>query len=96
MSTIILIICGPMKIIQIPQVRSVDIKKPEGDARSMADISCSLIDDLLVHPLQSTGRLSDNDLSAVSQLKAVICMLGEEAGVLEDMILGKAHEDGSN
>lgn len=85
-----------MKIIQIPQVRSVDIKKPEGDARSMADISCSLIDDLLVHSLQSTGRLSDNDLSTVSQLKAVICMLGEEAGVLEDMILGKAHEDGSN
>jgi len=85
-----------MKIIQTPQARSVDIKKTEGDARSMANISCSLIDDLLVHPLQSTGRLSDNDLSTVSQLKAVICMLGEQAGVLEDMILGKAHEDGSN
>jgi len=40
-----------MKIIQTPQARSVDIKKPEGDARSMADISCSLIDDLLVQPL---------------------------------------------
>jgi len=35
-------------------------------------------------------------LSTVSQLKAVICMLGEQAGVLEDMILGKAHEEGSN
>ena len=85
-----------MKIIQTPQARSVDIKKPECDARSMADISCSLIDDLLVQPLDSTGRLSDNDLSTVSQLKAVICMLGEQAGVLEDMILGKAREDGSN
>ena len=85
-----------MKIIQTPQPRSVDIKKTEGDARSMANISCSLIDDLLVHPLQSTGRLSDNDLSTVLQLKAVICMLGEQAGVLEVMILGKAHEDGSN
>jgi hypothetical protein len=85
-----------MKIIPTPQYRSVECEQPDLDARSIAQVSCTLIDDLLVHPLQSAGRLSEDDLATIAQLKDVLLLLGEKGGVLEDWIEGKPHPESIN
>ena len=79
-----------------PQNSSVETSIPELDARTISLVTCNLIDDLLVHPLQSSGRLSDLDLSTVEQLKGTIGMLGEKAGTLEDWIEGTPQKDQVN
>jgi len=79
-----------------PQNSSVETSIPELDARTISLIATNLIDDLLVHPLQSAGRLSDLDLSTVEQLKGAIGMLGEKAGTLEDWIEGAPQKDQMN
>ncbi|MGA1116486.1 MAG: hypothetical protein ACO3UY_08410 [Opitutales bacterium] len=85
-----------MKIIPTPQYRSVECEQPDLDARSIAQVSCTLIDDLLVHPLRSAGRLSEDDLATIAQLKGVLLLLGEKGGVLEDWIEGKPHAESTN
>ena len=85
-----------MKIIPTPQYRSVECEQPDLDARSIAQVSCTLIDDLLVHPLRSAGRLSEDDLATIAQLKGVLLLLGEKGGVLEDWIEGKPHPESTN
>ena len=85
-----------MKIIPTPQYRSVECEQPDLDARFIAQVSCTLIDDLLVHPLQSAGRLSEDDLATIAQLKGVLLLLGEKGGVLEDWIDGKRHTESTN
>jgi hypothetical protein len=85
-----------MKIIPTPQYRSVECEQPDLDARSIAQVSCTLIDDLLVHPLQSAGRLSEDDLATIAQLKGVLLLLGEKGGVLEDWIDGKPYTESTN
>jgi hypothetical protein len=85
-----------MKLIPTPQYRSVECEQPDLDARSIAQVSCALIDDLLVLPLQSAGRLSEDDLATISQLKGVLLLLGEKGGVLEDWIDGKPHPESIN
>ena len=79
-----------------PQNSSVETSIPELDARTISLIATNLIDDLLVHPLKSAGRLSDLDLSTVEQLKGAIGMLGEKAGTLEDWIEGAPQKDQVN
>jgi len=79
-----------------PQNSSVETSIPELDARTISLVACNLIDDLLVRPLQSSGRLSDLDLSTVDQLKGTIGMLGEKAGTLEDWIEGAPQKDQVN
>ena len=85
-----------MKIIPTPQCRSVECEQPDLDARSIAQVSCTLIDDLLVHPLRSAGRLSEDDLATIAQVKGVLLLLGEKGGVLEDWIEGKPHPESIN
>ena len=85
-----------MKIIPTPQCRSFECEQPDLDARSIAQVSCALIDDLLVYPLQSVGRLSEDDLATIAQLKGVLLLLGEKGGVLEDWIDGKPHTESTN
>ena len=85
-----------MKIIPTPQCRSFECEQPDLDARSIAQVSCTLIDDLLVLPLQSAGRLSEDDLATIAQLKGVLILLGEKGGVLEDWIEGKPHPESIN
>ena len=85
-----------MKIIPTPKCRSVECEQPDLDARSIAQASCTLIDDLLVLPLQSAGRLSEDDLATIAQLKGVLLLLGEKGGVLEDWIEGKPHAESTN
>ena len=85
-----------MKIIPTPQCRSFECEQPDLDARSIAHVSCTLIDDLLVHPLQSAGRLSEDDLATIAQVKGVLLLLGEKGGVLEDWIEGKPHPESIN
>ena len=85
-----------MKIIPTPKCRSVECEQPDLDARSIAQVSCALIDDLLVYPLQSVGRLSEDDLATIAQLKDVLLLLGEKGGVLEDWIEGKPHPESIN
>ena len=85
-----------MKIIPTPKYRSVECEQPDLDARSIAQVSCALIDDLLVHPLRSAGRLSEDDLATIAQLKDVLLLLGEKGGVLEDWIEGKPHTESTN
>ena len=85
-----------MKIIPTPQYRSVECEQPDLDARFIAQVSCTLIDDLLVLPLQSAGRLSEDDLATIAQLKGVLLLLGEKGGVLEDWIEGKPHAESTN
>jgi len=85
-----------MKIIPTPQYRSVECEQPDLDARSIAQVSCTLIDDLLVLPLQSAGRLSEDDLATIAQVKGVLLLLGEKGGVLEDWIEGKPHPESIN
>ena len=79
-----------------PQNSSIETSIPELDARTISLIATNLIDDLLVHPLKSAGRLSDLDLSTVEQLKGAIGMLGEKAGTLEDWIEGAPQKDQVN
>jgi len=79
-----------------PQNSSVETSIPELDARTISLIATNFIDDLLVHPLKSAGRLSDLDLSTVEQLKGAIGMLGEKAGTLEDWIEGAPQKDQVN
>jgi len=85
-----------MKIIPTPQYRSFECEQPDLDARSIAQVSCTLIDDLLVHPLRSAGRLSEDDLATIAQVKGVLLLLGEKGGVLEDWIEGKPHPESIN
>lgn len=85
-----------MKIIPTPQYRSVECEQPDLDARSIAQVSCTLIDDLLVLPLQSAGLLSEDDLATIAQVKGVLLLLGEKGGVLEDWIEGKPHPESIN
>ena len=85
-----------MKIIPTPKCRSVECEQPDLDARSIAQVSCALIDDLLVLPLQSAGRLSEDDLATIAQVKGVLLLLGEKGGVLEDWIEGKPHPESIN
>jgi hypothetical protein len=85
-----------MKIIPTPQYRNFECEQPDLDARSIAQVSCTLIDDLLVHPLRSAGRLSEDDLATIAQLKDVLLLLGEKGGVLEDWIDGKPHPESIN
>ena len=85
-----------MEIIPTTQSRSVECEQPDLDARSIAQVSCTLIDDLLVLPLQSAGRLSEDDLATIAQLKGVLLLLGEKGGVLEDWIEGKPHPESIN
>ena len=85
-----------MKIIPTPKCRSVECEQPDLDARSIAQVSCTLIDDLLVLPLQSAGRLSEDDLATIAQVKGVLLLLGEKGGVLEDWIEGKPHPESIN
>ena len=79
-----------------PQNSSIEASIPELDARTISLVACNLIDDLLVDPLQSSGRLSDLDLSTVDQLKGAIGMLGEKAGTLEDWVEGSPQKDQVN
>ena len=79
-----------------PQNSSVETSIPELDARTISLIATNLIDDLLLHPLKSAGRLSDLYLSTVEQLKGAIGMLGEKAGTLEDWIEGAPQKDQVN
>ena len=85
-----------MKIIPTPQCRSFECEQPDLDARSIAQVSCALIDDLLVYPLRSAGRLSEDDLATIAELKGVLLLLGEKGGVLEDWIDGKPHTESTN
>ena len=85
-----------MKIIPTPKCRSVECEQPDLDARSIAQVPCTLIDDLLVHPLQSAGRLSEDDLATIAKVKGVLLLLGEKGGVLEDWIEGKPHTESTN
>ena len=85
-----------MKIIPTPQCRSFECEQPDLDARSIAQVSCTLIDDLLVLPLQSAGLLSEDDLATIAQVKGVLLLLGEKGGVLEDWIEGKPHPESIN
>ena len=85
-----------MKIIPTPQCRSFECEQPDLDARSIAQVSCTLIDDLLVLPLQSAGLLYEDDLATIAQVKGVLLLLGEKGGVLEDWIEGKPHTESTN
>ena len=85
-----------MKITPSPKQRTIETTEPELDSRTIAQLSCGLIEDLLIRPLQQTGRLSPDDLSTIQQVLGVISMLGEKAGTLEDLFEGKMHRDYTN
>jgi hypothetical protein len=85
-----------MKITPSQKQRTIETTVPELDSRTIAQLSCGLIEDLLIHPLQRTGRLSPDDLSTVEQVQGVISMLGEKAGILEDLLEGQPHRDSVN
>ena len=85
-----------MKITPSPKQRTIETTEPDLDSRTIAQLSCGLIEDLLIHPLQGTGRLSPEDLSTIQQVQGVICMLGEKAGTLEDLLEGQLHQDSFN
>ena len=82
-----------MKITPFPKQRTIETTEPELDSRTIAQLSCGLIEDLLIHPLKRTGRLSADDLSTIQQVQGVISMLGEKAGTLEDLLEGQPHRD---
>ena len=82
-----------MKITPPTKQRTIETTEPELDSRTIAQLSCSLIEDILIHPLQRTGRLSPEDLSTIQQVQGVISMLGEKAGTLEDLLEGQPHHD---
>ena len=85
-----------MKITPLTKQRTIETTEPELDSRTIAQLSCSLIEDLLIHPLQQTARLSPDDLSTIQQVQGVISMLGEKAGTLEDLLEGQHHRDSDN
>ena len=85
-----------MKITPSPKQRTIETTEPELDSRTIAQLSCGLIEDLLIHPLQRTGRLSPDDLCTIQQVQGVISMLGEKAGTLEDLLEGQPHSDSVN
>jgi hypothetical protein len=85
-----------MKITSSPKQRTIETTEPELDSRTIAKLSCCLIEDLLIRPLQRTGRLSPDDLSTIQQVQDVISMLGEKAGTLEDLLEGQPHQDSFN
>ena len=85
-----------MKITPPTKQRSIETTEPELDSRTIAQLSCGLIEDLLIQPLQRTGRLSPDDLSTIQQVQGVISMLGEKAGTLEDLLEGQLHQDSFN
>ena len=85
-----------MKISPSPKQRTIETTEPDLDSRTIAQLSCSLIEDLLIRPLQGTGRLSPDDLSTIQQVQGVISMLGEKAGTLEDLLDGQPHSDSVN
>jgi len=85
-----------MKITPSPKQRTIETTVPELDSRTIAQLSCGLIEDLLIRPLQRTGRLSPDDLSTIQQVQGVISMLGEKAGTLEDLLEGQPHQDSAN
>jgi hypothetical protein len=85
-----------MKITPSPIQRTIETTEPELDSRTIAQLSCGLIEDLLIRPLQGTGRLSPDDLSTIQQVQGAISMLGEKAGTLEDHLEGKLHQDSVN
>jgi hypothetical protein len=82
-----------MKITPPTKQRTIETTEPELDSRTIAQLSCGLIEDLLIRPLQRTGRLSPEDLSTIQQVQGVISMLGEKAGTLEDLLEGQPHRD---
>ena len=96
MSTSTPILFPYMKITPSPKQRTIETTEPELDSRTIAQLSCGLIEDLLIHPLQLTGRLSPDDLSTILQVQGVISMLGEKAGTLEDLLEGQPHQDSVN
>ena len=49
-----------------------------------------------IHPLQRTGRLSPDDLSSIQQVQGVLSMLGEKAGILEDLLKGQPQQNAIN
>jgi hypothetical protein len=85
-----------MKITPSAKQRTIETTVPELDSRTIAQLSCGLIEDLLIRPLQRTGRLSPDDLSTIQQVQGVISMLGEKAGTLEDLLEGQPHQDSAN
>ena len=85
-----------MKITPSQKQRTIETTVPDLDSRTIAQLSCGLIEDLLIHPLQRTGRLSPDDLPTIQQVQGVISMLGEKAGTLEDLLEGQTHQDSVN
>ena len=85
-----------MKITPSPKQRTIETTEPELDSRTIAQLSSGLIEDLLIHPLKRTGRLSHDDLSTIQQVLGVISMLGEKSGTLEDLLEGQPHQDSVN
>jgi len=85
-----------MKITPSPKQRTIETTVSDLDSRTIAEVSCILIEDLLIHRLQGTDRLSPNDLSTIQQVQGVISMLGEKAGTLEDLLEGQPHQDSVN
>jgi len=96
MSTSTPILFPYMKITPPPKQRTIETTEPDLDSRTIAQLSCRLIEDLLIRPLQRTGRLSPDDLSTIQQVQGVISMLGEKAGTLEDLLEGHNHQDSDN
>ena len=85
-----------MKITPSPKQHTIETTEPELDSRTIAQLSSSLIEDLLIRPLQRKGRLSPDDLSIIQQVQGMISMLGEKAGTLEDLLEGQVHRDSVN
>ena len=85
-----------MKITPSPKQRTIETTEPDLDSRTIAQLSCGLIEDLLIQPLQRTGRLSPDDLSTIQHVQGVISMLGEKAGTLEDLLEGQPHRNSMN
>ena len=85
-----------MKITPPTKQRTIETTEPELDSRTIAELSCGLIEDLVIHRLQGIARLSPDDLSTIQQVQGVISMLGEKAGTLEDLLEGQPHQDSVN
>jgi len=85
-----------MKITPPTKQRTIETTEPELDSRTIAQLSCGLIEDLVIHRLQGIARLSPDDLSTIQQVQGVISMLGEKAGTLEDLLEGQPHRDSIN
>ena len=96
MSTSTPILFPYMKITQSPKQRTIETTEPDLDSRTIGQLSCRLIEDILIHPLQRTGRLSQDDLSTIQQVQGVISMLGEKAGTLEDLLEGQPNWESVN